>query len=295
MTNDGIEVISWNIHGIKDREEGLKINIPAVSDQINKHHIFCLQETKEPIKMPNYKCFNSNREDSRSGGVCTGIIKSMSHGATLVPSNHPDIVIVKLRAVTYNLKENLNIINVYDSPSNSSYKKRKGIDETSTIEALQECLLKIPYNEFVSLNGDLNARSGTLDDTLPHELFKDSNSHMSSESYSNQCMDVPGQIKPRNNMDKTLNGRGKPFIEMIQAAELIILNGRTLGDIFGEPTCIQPNGVSTVDYCCVSRNFHKHVRSCRIGCICHYSDHRPVITKFSTVAGSIETVSTDQQ
>ena len=77
-------------------------------------------------------------------------------------------------------------------------------------------------------------------------------------------------------MDHTLNANGKPFIELIQTSGLIILNGRTIGDIFGMPTCIQRNGVSVVDYICTSFGLLNKVLYFKVGPPCHYSDHRPL-------------------
>ena len=68
------------------------------------------------------------------------------------------------------------------------------------------------------------------------------------------------KLAKRNNSDPKLNTNGRPFIKLLQMTGLVILNGRTLSDIFGEPTCSQRHGVSTVDYICVSTSLHDRVR-----------------------------------
>ena len=89
-------------------------------------------------------------------------------------------------------------------------------------------------------------------------------------------------LSKRNNTDLKINSNGRPFIELLQTSGIIILNGRTLGDIFGEPTCIQRQGVSTVDYICVSANLHDRVRQFKVKGISQYSDHRPLSMTIST-------------
>ncbi|MCP4263210.1 MAG: hypothetical protein GY774_37730, partial [Planctomycetes bacterium] len=89
-------------------------------------------------------------------------------------------------------------------------------------------------------------------------------------------------LPKRNNTDSKINANGRPFIELLQTAGLIILNGRTLGDIFGDTTCIQRNGASTVDYICVSPSLHDKVRQFKVENISQYSDHRALSMSLST-------------
>jgi len=113
----------------------------------------------------------------------------------------------------------------------------------TTLEHLQELLATIPISNDVILLGDFNARTGTLDDAMS----------AANQLDELELQDFPEkELNRRNNQDKTLNSNGRPFIELLQTSGLVILNGRSLGDIFGEPTCIQPHGVSTVDYICVT-------------------------------------------
>ena len=115
--------------------------------------------------------------------------------------------------------------------------------DVTTLEHLAELLANIPATEDIALLGDLNARTGTLEDTLTPSGFTDC-----SNELEEQINASTGGIPARNNMDHTLNSNGKPFIELVQTSGLIIFHGRTIWDIFGMPTCIQRNGVSVVDY-----------------------------------------------
>ena len=267
--------LCWNINHQRDKFEGVKFEIPEVKKILLNHDIFCLQETKGVVTVNGFKCFNSNRKNSNSGGVCIGIRKALSAGASEVSTSQcDDILIVKLKAKFFNLEKDVNLVNVYNSPANGSYKKRRHMTEdnfTTTLEHLSDFIIKIPACEDIALLGDLNARTGTLEDTLTPSCFTDCSNEL-EEPFNVDITKIPA----RNNTDHTLNAYGKPFIELVQTSGLIILNGRTIGDIFGSPTCIQRNGVSVVDYVCTSPGLLNKVRYFKVGPLCQYSDHRPL-------------------
>ena len=63
-----LSILSWNIESRKTRVCN-KFSDPDFLSNIIGHDIIALQETKGPIKLANYKAFNSTRPDSISGGV----------------------------------------------------------------------------------------------------------------------------------------------------------------------------------------------------------------------------------
>ena len=272
---------------LRDKHEGAKVEIPEIRDLFNNHDIFALQETKGVVNFKNYCCFNSNRKGSNSGGVCIGVHKSLQNGVTRIPiSNSEDFVVIKLSANYFDVDRDTYLVNVYDSPINGSFKRRKKAssseDGNSTLDDLQEFLTRVSINEDIVLLGDFNARTSRLDDMLSdddHLLDAELNDHYSKP------------LPKRNNTDTKINANGRPFVELLQTTGLVILNGRTLGDIFGEPTCIQPQGVSTVDYICVSTSLHDRVRLFKVGNISQYSDHRPLSMSIST--NPLKRISTD--
>ena len=124
-----------------------------------------------------------------------------------------------------------------------------------------------PEGTKVKLLGDLNARTANLKDDLgshfdPHKSITNNSANES--------------IPQRRNKDGKINGKGRPFIDAIATNELVILNGRTLGEIFGEYTCYKHNGASTVDYICVSADMFSKVSKFEVKSLKHISDHRPV-------------------
>ena len=284
-----VKFLSWNINHSRDKIEGAKVDIPEIQKLFNNHDILALQETKGVVNLSNYLCFNSNRKGSNSGGVCIGVHKSLKDGVINVPvTSSDDIIAIKMKASFFDLDKDTYLINVYDSPINGSYKKRQktklGDEDVSTLDYLQEFLASIPLSEDAILLGDFNARTSTLQDMLSDTTHLQ-DAHLND--YFARSLPI------RSNSDHKLNPNGKPFIELLQTTGLIILNGRTLGDIFGEPTCIQRQGVSTVDYICVSTSLYDRVQHFQVNGISQYSDHRSLSMSISTnpikrLSGDIE-------
>ena len=109
-----VKILSWNIHDASGIQ-GKKVEDPSFLAVIDKADIFCLQETKEEIKVPNFRCFNSNRGDSRSGGVCLGIKNDLSHHLSPLQTDKfsQDFQAFELSNRLLGTSKNLVIINIY--------------------------------------------------------------------------------------------------------------------------------------------------------------------------------------
>ena len=268
-----LSILSWNINDSRSANEGLKTEDKAFTSLLTSHDIFCLQETKDCINVPNYICYNSNRPDSRSGGVCIGVKKSLANGVTQIKINEShDIIGVTLRAKFFNLSQDIAILNVYNSPDNSSYSIRKKFEDSehvSTMDALAEMILNIPANRSIFLAGDLNARTGNLEDMHPQSFHPGCDDAIWDTEY-------PINLPQRSNKDQNTNTNGRTFTELAKSAGLVILNGRTIGDIFGDYTCYKYNGSSTVDYMCTSSYLYESVKFLKVLEFTIFSDHRPL-------------------
>jgi exonuclease III len=262
-----LKFLSWNIHDVRMKDEGLKSSMDEFLDILNENDVFCLQETKDPVKIAGFRCFNSNRKSSRSGGVCIGVKNDISKG--VVPLNTScceDIVAVRFKKDHFSTTRDFVLINVYDSPINSSYKKN-GCDDSTTLDKTSEFIHRLHSNTEIILMGDLNARTGNESD------FNDP--HFDPLS-TYQDDDLNNKVPNRSNKDQKLNSNGKPFIDFIKGNGLLILNGRKLGDVYGEMTCLKYNGCSVVDYMCTSINLFNNVNSMRVGEFTALSDHYPL-------------------
>ena len=95
--SNGIDLLSWNIHDVQDSILGLKTSNQQFLMQLQGQRIFCLQETKAEIKIPDYKCWNKLRSDSRSGGLCIGVHREIEHLVEPVDtSQFSDIMAVRI-------------------------------------------------------------------------------------------------------------------------------------------------------------------------------------------------------
>ena len=61
-------------------------------------------------------------------------------------------------------------------------------------------------------------------------------------------------LRSRRALDETLDERGKELIDLCIGNKLRIVNGRCIGDFFGNYTCFNAHGQSTVDYLIASEN-----------------------------------------
>ncbi|KAL5256064.1 hypothetical protein ACHWQZ_G011320 [Mnemiopsis leidyi] len=270
---ENIPILSWNIHDSITSKEGPKINDDEFVATLTKSTIFCLQETKKEFFLPNYECFNSTRNDSRSGGVCIGVHRSLSKHTKNIKTECPDF-----QAVTffpYDSDRKFTIINVYDSPEQSSYKARRRSnkseeDSLSTLDQLLEFRANNTDLGDVMMVGDLNARTGNLniDPVIEEDLEHDiPTSH-------------PGTSE-RVSKDQVINSRGSKLIDFLACNRLSIMNGQTLGDIFGEYTSVNYNGASVVDYMTATPGLLESVLSFEVLNLTKFSDHKPCICKLN--------------
>ena len=153
-----VSLLSLNIHGNADALEGPKNKNTEVLKYLERHQIFCLQETECHFSIPNYRCFNSNRKNSKSGGIHRSLEKHITH----LETECEDIQAIKICGLLRNHDTDLVIINVYDSPPTSSYKQtRSNVD--STLDQLIAFITSFSDAE-VLVTGDFNARCAVTDE-----------------------------------------------------------------------------------------------------------------------------------
>ena len=134
-------LLSWNIHNLSQAGTGSKTDDAEFNQIIEQASIFCLQETKGAVTLQNYRCFNSLRDNTRSGGVCIGVHRSMEDHVTPIAVECPDIQALKISKVNGDSDQNLLIVNVYDPPDNSCVSnKRRAMNSLSVLEQLTELL-----------------------------------------------------------------------------------------------------------------------------------------------------------
>ena len=173
------------------------------------------------------------------------------------------------------IEENRDIIlvNVYDSPENSSYKVKQIKSGTyrPTMDSLREFLANIQDGTPYLVAGDFNARTGERCEPEQHgeDLFDalcDGTYYTSSHNTDLQ----------RNSQDPTVNERGRILLDLTREANLKILNGSTIGDVLGKFTCLRYNGNSVIDYMLVENSIQTSISHFEVLDFTDFSDHRPI-------------------
>jgi hypothetical protein len=85
---------------------------------------------------------------------------------------------------------------------------------------------------------------------------------------------LPNNMLERQNCDIVTAGWHRDFLDFCRTAGLFILNGRTLGDISGEYTCLSNKGFSTMDYFLTITDQLEGVKHLEVNCDEKYSSHK---------------------
>ena len=118
----------------------------------------------------------------------------------------------------------------------------------------------------IMINGDLNAKTDDLDDTIVPDKF---------DAELELNFDKPPP--KRNSHDTSINARGTEILDMCKSLNINIVNGRKTGDIFGEYTCVKWNGNSVVDYLLTSASAFQKILYFKVGDFLPWlSDHCPL-------------------
>ena len=281
-----LNILSWNINDSSDKLLGNKSTNMDFVNILAQHDIFCLQETKEEVKIPNFRCYNKLRKGSRSGGLCIGIRQELVKHLKIMNTDifSEDIQAAKVSKNLTGLDKDITIINIYDSPENSSFKmkkKRSGVFK-ETLTELDSFLSSTSSQSILLIAGDFNARTGsnssiTLDsNTAYQQLCANRFTTSSHPLYSN-----------RTSKDATMNDRGNKLIEFASEWNVSILNGGTVGDIQGDWTCMLYNGSSVVDYFLASHTLKQRIRSLEVLSFNEFSDHKPLKCSIRTQSNLI--------
>ncbi len=131
----------------------------------------------------------------------------------------------------------------------------------------------------VLLAGDFNARTSTNTDFIDC-------SQLADVLLVPQAIEdtLPNNMLERQNRDTVTAGWHREFLDLCQTTGLFILNGRTLGDLSREYTCLSNKGFSIVDYFLTTVDQLEGVKRLEVNCDEKYSghkdahsDHRPLI------------------
>ena len=281
--------MSWNIQSKNCSIRGTKFDIEDFTEIINNCHIVCLQETRKEIEHKIFLAFNNTRSTKRAGGgVCILIHKSLiAHTTHIKCMEGSDIVTIRISKEYMASNLDLIIVCCYISPSSTPYRANSNTDPWVF---LNDHIIKLSAknNSEIIICGDFNARTSNLSDTIKHTNLPtqvpralDFPLEFNISNPSNNTVDQ-NIIPDRNNSDTQLNTDGKQLIDLCIANELIILNGRTFGDLFGQKTFYNSRGSSCLDYFLTITKLSVAISSLRVLPYTQFSDHCPLILSLAS-------------
>ena len=180
----------------------------------------------------------------------------------VLPNKNEDSIWIKLKKDHCKESKDIFIGTYYVSPANNK-KSSKKIDFFTT---LNEEINLYRKKGVVLVQGDLNARTGSEKDFIEYDKFDEV---FGIENHSNQNM--------RNSEDQNINPRGKELLDLCKLNDILIINGRKIGDLFGSSTSHQWNGSSVVDYFLAPIAFFPKISNFSVGQFVPWiSDHCPI-------------------
>ena len=120
------------------------------------------------------------------------------------------------------------------------YCSPEGKETSNFLEVIGNEIQNLCTTRNIYIFGDFNARTKSVVENIAQDKFD------KDLGIENTIETVP---ITRNSEDmKIVNKRGKDFLDICRINDLSIVNGRTIGDIFGSYTCHRKRGSSVVDY-----------------------------------------------
>ncbi len=272
-----LKFLSHNIQGGVER----KLLFQDILDSISLYDVVFFQETwlidSNQLNVDGFSILRSDRgshkkKSTGSGGVVTLYKTSLSKGITKLPSKHKDFMWVKFDKNIFHLESDLYVINCYIPPEDSVVHADTNYD---IMEVLFEEVSKYCKLGFVGIAGDLNSRTGNIQENL-HGHMNCTDLDLNRINLDSASRNEHIILPTRRNKDSVRNSFGHKLIEIVEANNLMILNGRVLGDSLGNKTCFTHNGSSTVDYFIISERLLDRVNFMKVKPQTWYSDHSPL-------------------
>ena len=217
-------------------------------------------------------------------GLCM-LVKNefKDHTTLLKETQSPHVLWVKFNKGAFGIA--CIIGSVYLPGANSEHRDNERLD-TITNDIF---ILKNSYNLPICLIGDMNSRTGNLDDTfvIEHSIINNCEiDDLADEIFDLNTNEVtPIMSEKRSNKDIVVNNYGIQLIEFCKTNNMKIINGRIGADKgIGDYTYNSPTGKSSIDYCIASHNFLSHILNFEVDILDKtLSDfHSPIILTIKT-------------
>ena len=280
------KILYWNIQGYSSKLHNLKLKNDFL-EIIKDYDFVGITETwlckDEAVVLSNSVPGYTGYFVSRGGTNCRGgvgfLVKDKFSGkVSVVKERFGDYLWLKLQTCRDTIQKDLYIGVCYIPPTNSDIWNKKNYHP---FDVLSNDIMKFQSSGYVIIGGDFNSRTGNMSDCL------------GSSCTETACSYPPGSEQMlskgnmhRNNCDKTVNVFGRNLLDMCKSTDMRIVNGRTLGDFYGNLTFYNIVGSSTVDYVLVQNNILNFVANFSVLPFTYLSDHCPIKMVFSACCSS---------
>ena len=233
---------------------------------IKDHHIFMIQESwLSPDDVcpgvSSYSVFRTERKKHtrakrHSGGIIVYFSNIVAGGLTKCKARtnrNSDAIWLKLDKRFFNFEKDVYLCCSYIIPN----------ADDDTFEGLRKEIEEFSNNGTVCLIGDLNSRIGCI---------KENHYVLNTEKETDMLR--PISVPSRTSMDKIVNVSGRKLLDILTNYDLLVANGRIMGDIEGNYTCCNWNGQSVNDMFIFHRDFLRKMNYFRVNSPgSWYSDH----------------------
>ena len=254
-----IKILGLNVCGLRS-----KLNNGIFDEYVKCFQVICLSETKlskntdidfSGTSLIDYNCYTKEKtiESHQYGGVhglCMLVSNNIvKHSKLITGVKSPYVLWVQFSEEAFGFSC---VIGSVYLPCTKTHKDGEMFETIYDDIFYLKGILELP----ICLIGDMNSRTGELDDILIFEreviqscetndiadVFVDDFSGLNSIEDNNILS------RKRVNKDKTINENGKDLINLCKRNNMIIINGRTGSDReIGEVTFQSKNGKSTID------------------------------------------------
>ena len=268
-----LKVCYWNIHGWSSKIIGNKLEDSDFLEKIANCDIVALSElhSDKELSLPGFIRIKQkirkklHKGPKIAGGLCIFVKEDCEHLVQLLPSENQDSIWVRIKKEKCNEPEDIYIGSFYVSPEG-----KKGASSSDFFTSMNKELNRFKSKGVILVQGDLNARTGSEIDFVNYDKSDDS---LGIENLDDHCQ--------RNSEDSKINQRGKELLDLCKVNDLLIANGRKVGDLFGNFTSHQYNGSALNDYLLAPTYFLDKISHFSVGDYTPWlSDHCPI---YSTI------------
>ena len=254
-----LDIGYWNIHGHTSTCIGDKLCNPEFLDLLKGKDVVGLGElhAENEVSIPGFVNIKQKNREKKfmgpkiAGGLAVFVREEVNHLVKVVDNTNPDSIWIRIKKEKFNGKHDIFIGTYYISPESNAERNKKNYDFFS---AVNNELSVFNKKGLVLLQGDFNGRIGVEQDFVGYDK---SDEELGIQNLDNQ--------RGRNSEDKKINSRGKDLLDICKVNDLLVVNGRTTGDIFGKFTSHNWNGSSVVDCCIASNSILDNITNFNVG------------------------------